>query len=176
MNKQIIKENDVDEIIPNLWLGNLKSSSNKNFIDQYKIKNIMSVMNNHHLVQKYDNINYLTIPIRDKYVCDINLNKMLNYTCEYISDCLKNKNPILIHCKNGHHRSGVIVAAFLIKYLNMDYISAVKYINNIRPLALRRDTCMNNHLFEYSEHLKNKICKNKKCNINGYFYCCCLDN
>ena len=63
---------------------------------------------------------------------------------------------ILVHCKRGHHRSGAIIASFLIKYLHLDYDSAVKYINYLRPYAMRRETNMSKHLYAYHLLISNR--------------------
>ena len=145
-------ENDVDEIIPRLWLGNYKAAYNKNFLEKYQIKHILTIMDSFDYNYKYNNINYLIIPLKDKQTCPI-IN-MFEITNEFIYNALKKKENILIHCKKGHHRSASVVAAFLIKYLEVDYDSAVMYINHIRPCSLRRDTCMTGHLLNYSKNIK----------------------
>lgn len=144
-------ENDVDEIIPRLWLGNYKAAYNKNFLEKYQIKHILTIMDFFDLNYKYDDIDYLIIPLKDKQTCSIS--NMFEKTNEFIYNALKKEENILIHCKKGHHRSASIVAAFLIKYLEIDYNSAVMYINHIRPCSLRRDTCMTQHLLNYSKKL-----------------------
>lgn len=144
-------ENDVDEVYPNLWLGNYNAAINKPFLDQYKIKYIITVMDNFDPSYIYHNITYITIPIKDSDICSINMVRMMDLTSDLIYRILKKKVPVLVHCKRGHHRSATIVAAFLIKYLKMSHHSAISYINNLRGCALRRKTCMAQWLFKYSQ-------------------------
>lgn len=161
-------EYDVNEIVHGLWLGNLKSAYDKGFLYNYKIKHILTLYEDFDYTKKYKGINYLIIPIRDKDMCnnvDTNI-KLFEQTSEFIYNALKNKENILVHCKKGHHRSGAAVAAFLIKYYKFEYENAIKYINKIRPCALRRDKCMSNDLFKYYLQIKNI----KNCNITCQKY------
>lgn len=165
-------ESDVNEIIPNLWLGNYKAAYSKEFLDNYNIKNIITIMDTFDNRYKYNNINYLCFPLKDEDTCI--LDDIFEKTNEFIYNVLKNNEKVLVHCKKGHHRSASIIAAFLMKYLEVDYMAAILYINHLRPCALRRDTCMTNNLFKY--HLKlnnikhcNRVCKS----CNNIFYCQC---
>jgi len=36
-------EHDVNEIVPNLWLGNLASAYDRGFLNNYKIKHILTI-------------------------------------------------------------------------------------------------------------------------------------
>lgn len=163
-------EYDVNEIIPGLWLGNLKSAYSKSFLDKYKITNILTLYEEFDYTKKYSNINYMIIPIRDRDLDSIKLNELFDITGQFIYQALKKKENILVHCKKGHHRSGATVAAFLIKYCKFEYEKAIKYINSLRPCALRRDKYMSKELFSYV----HPHCKNYNCNSNnGYYKCLC---
>ena len=148
-------ETDVNEIIPNLWLGNYKAAYDKSFLQKYNIKYILTIMEDFNIKYKYDTITYLNIPVKDKDTCVKNLIQLFNTTGEFINNALMKRTGVLIHCKKGHHRSASVVAAFLIKYLNIDHVSAVLYINYLRPCALKRNTCMTNGLFRYYQHINN---------------------
>lgn len=149
-------EPDVTELMPNLFLGNVKIANDKEFISNKKIGTIIRVLENDDgsrevniLSKKIESIDYHIIPIKDVDACSIDLNHILDSTSEIIKDSLKQDVPILVHCKRGHHRSAVIIGAFMIKHHSNDYITTVKYINNRRRCALRRDTCMVRALFKY---------------------------
>jgi protein-tyrosine phosphatase len=166
-------EYDVNEIIPNLWLGNYKSAYNKYFLNTYKIKNIITIMDTFDEKYKYDNITYLTIPIKDKFVCNKNMNSIFDLTSVFIEKCLQKNEPVLVHCAKGHHRSAALVVAYLIRFKKGDYVKCIEYINKLRPYALRRDTCMSKHLFRYYLLLNNKTCE-MVCSPHGTaHYCLC---
>ncbi|QKF94051.1 dual specificity phosphatase [Fadolivirus algeromassiliense] len=165
-------ENDANEIIPNLWLGNIKAAYNQEFLKTYNIKNVLTIMDDFDNKYKYNSITYLVIPIKDEHSCSKDMINIFNIATNFIYNSLQNNEPILVHCKKGHHRSAALVVAFLIKYLNVDYLLALRYINYLRPCAVRRNTCMGNHLFKYYLHINNiKTCK-IECNISNKVYNC----
>lgn len=169
-------EKDVNEVIPKLWLGNKKAAYNRQFIETHKIKNILTIMDNFDDNYKYNDIIYLVIPIRDEQVCERDMIGVFDTATSFIFNSLKNNENILIHCKKGHHRSAAIVAAFLIKYLKVDYYSSLAYINKLRPYALVRKTCMSDNLFKYYLHINNTKSCNKACGIHNRIYACkCTD-
>lgn len=165
-------ENDVSEVIPNLWLGNVKAAYNKNFLEKYKIKNILTIMDNFDNNKKFNTIKYLIIPIKDKHSCNTNMIKIFDISTLFIYNSLKNNEGILVHCKQGHHRSASLVVAFLIKYLKTDYQRALQYIKYLRPCAVRRNTCMSNNLFTYYLHINNIQSCDVKCGVDNNIYSC----
>src|SRR5579863_6165121 len=152
-------EYDVNEIIPKLWLGNFKASCNKQFLKKYNITNILTIMDNFHC--QYNNVTHLTVPLKDINACSQNMIPIFDTCTTFINNCLVNNQSILVHCKKGHHRSAAIVVAYLIKYKHWDYVKAIKYINSLRPYALRRNTCMIQKLFEYYLHINGTHCDYK---------------
>lgn len=166
-------EYDVNEVIPNLWLGNYKSACNKKFLDDYKIKNVVTIMDNFDNKCKYNDITYLTVPIKDKYVCNRDINEIFELTGLFIKRCLDKGESVLVHCARGHHRSAAVVVAFLIRYKNCDYVKCIEYIHQLRPYALRRDTCMSENLFRYYLKINNKSCQMSCKKHDTAHYCLC---
>lgn len=164
-------ENDVNEVIPNLWLGNVKSAYDKSFLDKYNITNVLTIMTDFDNRYRYNGINYFVIPIKDENSCTVNMIGIFDMSTQFIFDALRRKEGILVHCKQGHHRSAAIVAGFLIKYLRVAYLSAILYINYLRPCALVRKTCMSDNLFNYYLYLNNIKCE-KVCGFFGGVYIC----
>lgn len=165
-------EKDVNEVIPNLWLGNVSAAYDKTFLDKYKIKYILTVMDEFDDKFKYNDITYLVIPIKDKDTSSRNMNSVFDIATLFILHALQNKENILVHCRKGHHRSAAIVVAFLIKYLKVDYTSATIYINYLRPYALIRKTCMTDHAFQYYLSINNIKNCNKSCGLKNNIYTC----
>jgi hypothetical protein len=154
---------DVNEVIPRLFLGNQKSSYDEKFIRENHITHIFRVMPEFDYNKVFRTVTYIHIPIRDNATCLQNLSNVYNWISDMIAGILLNgKNDgILIHCKRGHHRSAAVIAAFLIKYLKLDYSICSRYINSMRPCALRRDSCMVLALKECSPILLTTECKNR---------------
>jgi protein-tyrosine phosphatase len=143
------KENDADEILPGLWLGNMYAAQNVNFLKQNNIKNIINVTK---IIPNYfsnSNINYIRIPIRDIEICNKNLTKIFDISSKYIYTKLKNNENILVHCKRGHQRSASIIAAFILKYCNTNLIDTLKFIKYKRKCAFYRKTCILKELVYY---------------------------
>ncbi|ARF09001.1 dual specificity phosphatase [Catovirus CTV1] len=142
-------EKDVTEIIPNLWLGNYKSALSRKFIEKRKIKYVINLTKHIPNIFQKNGVKYLNILIDDSDTCFKDQTPIFDQCCEFILNAIKRKESILVHCQKGHHRSASIVAAFLIKYLNLDYITTVSYINIKRKCALTRNSCMTQGLYQY---------------------------
>jgi len=167
-----LPEKDVNEIVPGLWLGNHVSARDKIFLDKFNIKYIINITEN--VPNLFQDIKYLRFPVRDKETCSIDTIKIFDISGRFIMNALKNGIGVLVHCKRGHHRSATIVAAFLMKYLKVNYITAIAYINYLRNCALRRKTCMMDGLFNYYLLLNGIKCKESKCGkVNNFFFCSC---
>jgi hypothetical protein len=156
------EEKDVSEIVPNLWLGNYKAAISKTFLTKFNIKYIVNITPN--VPNVFPHIEYFHIPVRDDDTCNKDLNKAFDGSTEFILNGLKNGTGVLVHCMRGHHRSASVVVAFLMRYLDVEYLRAVTYINSLRKCALVRDTCMTNALFAYSVHLRSSIADGQDCN------------
>ena len=61
-------ENDVDLIIPNLWLGNRKCALDENFIKSANIKYVVNITDGIECPFSY--ITYYHVPLRDKKMCN----------------------------------------------------------------------------------------------------------
>jgi len=162
----LFQEYDADEIIPNLWLGNYQSAFSSEFLKNHNIKNIIRIMVEFDKNNIFKGVKYYHIPIKDTDTCVPNIENIFNTCNKIIDNCLNNNEGILIHCKRGHHRSAAVVASYLIKNLKYDYEKTFKYINSLRPCALRRNCCIVRGLYKY--------CNNEYCNSNNKYisnYC-----
>ena len=141
-------ENDMDHIQNQIWLGNKESAFNYDKLMYHNIHYVINCTPN--LPNMFENkgVKYYRVPIHDKEVCDLSYSKqMYEYilgSFNFIDEALKNNSGVLVHCKKGHHRSANIILFYLIYKYNMGYINALMMINQIRPTALVRNTCINN--------------------------------
>lgn len=164
-------ENDMDLIIPNIWLGNYRAAYNKEELDKHNINYIINVTDK--IKSPFKDKKYLVIPIKDKNICGINnqsyiMQNILN-SFKFIDEAIKNNSQVLIHCRKGHHRSANLVLFYLIYKYNIGYIPAMIYINSIRKYALIRNTCINKWGIEVY-----KLIINYKYNINHNNHHCQL--
>jgi hypothetical protein len=139
---------DVSEVLPNLWIGSYKAAISNSFIIKYNIKYIINLTDD---IPNYfkEKITYLNQPLFDKDVCYNDLTDKFDVMSQFIYRALHEKTGILVHCKNGQHVSASVIAAFLIKYIKLDYVASIIYINSIRKHALTKNTCMLNSVFKY---------------------------
>ena len=138
-------ENEMDEIVKGIYLGNYRAGYNKEELDKHNIKYIINITDK--IECPFDDIKYLYIPIRDKYSCSSKTSYYIirNYlkAFDFINNALDNGHNILIMCARGHSRSASIVLFYLIYKYHLSYIEALLYIKHIRPKALNRPLCMN---------------------------------
>lgn len=134
-------ENDADQIIPNLWLGNYKAALDLNFLLTHKIKYIVNITVD--VPCPYKHINYAHLPIRDLVACNNqSMIHEIDQLVDFIHHGLTHHVGVLVHCKEGHHRSASIVMAFLMKYGSLCYDHSQEYVKSKRPNALKRKTCV----------------------------------
>ena len=117
----------------NIWdLNEIKSSG---------IASILSVNNGeaaHESMLTNIGIAYSNIPMSsnapardgDKEICLNNLPKAM----EFIRENLAN-GPVLIHCRSGKDRTGMVMAAYLIEFEEYNAIKAMEEVITVRPIA-----------------------------------------
>ncbi len=126
---------DANEIIPRLWLGNVRASKDENFI---RIKNIQVVFN---CTKNLEFSPIIPIKYRIPVDDDLTENEIRNMELwsneiafKIMSEYLDGKT-ILVHCFAGMQRSAASVAFFLIAFLRMRALEAMKMIKEKRPIA-----------------------------------------
>lgn len=153
---------NVNQIIPRLYLGNYKAALDYNFIVDNKIDIIVNCTPNIPFIelpcQSNVNLEFIRIPVEDSLL-EKDLLLMEHYfkiLIPYLHTCYKENKTILIHCYAGKQRSGIVVAALLKllldsksitlddNYLNQSYYTnskkaqfynIINYILSKRPQA-----------------------------------------
>ena len=83
-------------------------------------------------------LNYACIPMSenapprhgDKELCLLNLPKAFQYIKNHIS-----KGVVLIHCRSGKDRTGLVMAYFMCKEYGLSVKQAMDYVLQVRPIA-----------------------------------------
>ena len=137
-----------DNIIDNIYIGNVYDAHNIDKLNDLNIKNIISA------VTGFDNIydesfNHLSLNLIDNESQDI-----IHYfeiTNHYIDNIIsknissaseKNKNKVLIHCICGVSRSVTILLAYIIKKYNYTPQYALKIVQKKRAISKPNENFM----------------------------------
>lgn len=124
-----------NEIIPRLWLGNAKSSTDPSFIQQQGIKVVFNCTKNlpfstlipiQYRIPVDDNLQEEEIRNMELWASEIAYRMIYEY---------QQGHTILVHCAAGMQRSAASVAFFLISYGRMHAAEAMRYIKERRPIA-----------------------------------------
>ena len=121
--------NDMDEIIPNLYLGNIASSKNTAKLKELGIKKILSVIeSNAPSYKKEDNFNHKVISVYDTVRENI---------VQYFGECLnfiKGEEKVLVHCMAGASRSAAVVIAYIMWNQKKELYEAYNLVKEKRSM------------------------------------------
>jgi hypothetical protein len=129
------REANAHQIIPHLWLGNAKASMDEDFIRQENITVVFNCTKNlpfspiipiKYRVPVDDNLEEEEIRNMELWSGEISFKMMTEY--------LEGKT-ILVHCMAGMQRSAASVAFFLISFLKIRALDAMKMIKEKRMIA-----------------------------------------
>jgi len=115
------------EIIPNLWFGNITSSTNNDFKSLITVNNLINCEKDLHYLGNYKEYNE---PLKKNFqMFEINkMDEYLDECTEFININLKNNNTVFVLCDNGTQKSPTIILAYLIRYAKLSIESAIKCI------------------------------------------------
>ena len=125
-----------NEIIPNLFLGDITSSKNKEF---YESVNIGMVVNCSKTIPFLEGGNFkkVRVPVDDNLQEEEiqNLAKWSPKIIRQIWEEYRKGTTILVHCHAGMQRSAAVVAMFLIFYQRCTHREAMSRIKKRRPIV-----------------------------------------
>lgn len=135
MNLGIPFSNNADQILPNLWLGNLKAAHDEQFLKNADIQVVFNATKDapfHSSIRRR-----YRVPVDDNLQeSEIRNMELWSYEIVYkLMKEYKEGRPILVHCHAGMQRSPAIVAMFLMTLYRMSADQAKAYIRNKRPIA-----------------------------------------
>jgi hypothetical protein len=131
----MISSDDVNEILPRLWLGNARASMDEDFIRQNNVSVVFNCTKNLPFSPM--------IPIKYRIPVDDNLEEEEIRNMELwsgeiaykmMSEYIEGKT-ILVHCMAGMQRSAASMAFMLISFLKLRALDAMKMIKEKRRIA-----------------------------------------
>jgi rhodanese-related sulfurtransferase len=127
-----------NEIIPNLFLGDITASKNREF---YKSVNIGMVVNCSKTIPFLEGGSFkkVRVPVDDNLQDEEirNLTKWSPKIIRQIWDEYKKGTTILVHCHAGMQRSAAVVAMFLMFYQRCTHKEAMDRIRKRRPIVFQ---------------------------------------
>ena len=132
-----MSRNNADEIIPRLWLGNVRASQDEDFIRRENIDVIFNCTKD--LPFLYDIPKQYRVPVDDN-LQEEEIRNLKLWSPEIAHKLLTLYNQghtILVHCYAGMQRSAACVAIFLIALKHMNGQDAMKYIRSRRSVAFQ---------------------------------------
>ena len=148
---------DATEILPNLWLGNVRSSMDLNFI---KKKNICVVFNCTKNLPFCDSIPIkYRIPVDDNLEEDEIRNMELwapEITFKMMSE-YRSGRPVLVHCMAGMQRSAASMAMMLIAHLGISAEEAIKLIKDRRKIAFFPSANFGRSIMAFQKYFHGEI-------------------
>lgn len=120
------------DVMQGLYMGSQDVAGDENILKQNKITHIVSLGVN---VVQFSDICYQYVDILDLPETDII--SVANQCFSYISDARGCGGSVLIHCNAGVSRSAAVIIAYLMKYNNLSFDQAYKYLKakreSVRP-------------------------------------------
>lgn len=127
--------NNADQIIPNLWLGNLRAAQDETFLRNAGIQVVFNCTKDapfHPSIRRR-----YRVPVDDNLQQDeIRNMELWSYEIVYkMVNEYKEGRPILVHCHAGMQRSPAVVAIFLMVIYRMSLDQAKAFLKQRRPIV-----------------------------------------
>lgn len=122
----------INEIVPNLYLGDFASAANRDTLIENGFTHIVTVILG--VDEMFpDDFNYLILPLRDVRSEDIY--SVFPESYNFIRSALDQGGKVLVHCMAGASRSATIVAAYLVKEFGLTADQAIDFLQNKRNVV-----------------------------------------
>lgn len=120
---------DVDQILPNLYLGDVNSTNNESNLRAHGITGILRVMGSKDLrFDCFKNIAYHEIDIHDSPTADIKSACIESH--KFIESICSKGGKVLVHCRAGASRSATVVISYLMKHKQISFKDALDEVRS----------------------------------------------
>ena len=121
-----------NEILPNLFLGGVKSTEQQSELDQMGITHILSLGVEARSAPT-NLVKNVFIDVDDHELADIFPH--LPGAVEFIGQALESGGKVLVHCFAGSSRSGSCVIAYIMKPQKKPYFDSLRFVQSKRSLV-----------------------------------------
>ncbi len=105
-------KNDLDLIIPNLYLGNVSAAKDNELLKNLNITHVLTIEDRSLDSSQYKVLEkYKFKKLADMHNC--NILEVLEECLEFIDEAIKESKNILVHCYMGMSRSATLVMAYI---------------------------------------------------------------
>tara|TARA_Y100001960_G_C14660137_1_gene820364 strand:+ start:609 stop:1340 length:732 start_codon:yes stop_codon:yes gene_type:complete len=123
---------DIHEVYPNLFMGNLSTVFNKKLLKDNQITHIVSVISG--FKPPYpDDFNYYVIDALDEPTFD--MYQYFDDSTFFIESAHKNLRKVYVHCMCGVSRSSTIIVAYLMDKMKKKPDEIITYLQSIRSVV-----------------------------------------
>ncbi|KAJ3083009.1 hypothetical protein HK102_001329 [Quaeritorhiza haematococci] len=151
---------DMQEILPNLWLGPYSCSRKLDVLKSRQITHILVIrdVNERHIVREIFPGEFVYHVIE---VSDSPLQNLIPYFPEakaFIDSALQSGGRVFVHCNGGISRSPAFVVAYVMESQKIDFQTAFQYVQNKR-FCMNPNEGFKLQLKEYEPifHARNEI-------------------
>ncbi|CAF0741481.1 unnamed protein product [Rotaria sordida] len=147
-----------------LYLGGLKSLSNRVRLTRLKITHILSIVfipPAKNLIPS--NIKHLFLKADDNIA--FNIRQYFEQACEFIEEARQSKGCVLVHCVCGVSRSTTLCCAYLMKYHSMSVEQALVQLRSRRHIIQPNNGFLR-QLVLYDEQLQKEHYNHDKTTLN----------
>jgi protein-tyrosine phosphatase len=121
------------EMLPNLWITDVKMALNQRFLRDNQIEVAINCTKDRPFSSKEGLVCH-RLPINDtgQYHDTVNLYQYLPKITSVLGKYYYQRQPIIVYCEDGRQRAPTVIAAFIMRFLGMDWPNAVKMIQSKR--------------------------------------------
>ena len=156
-SQQRYRDEDADEIIPGVWIGNRETALNGDWLAKH---NIQAVFNCTKTIEFHSSVPYqYRVPVDDN-LQPAEIRNMELWAPEIAFKIIREFNagrPILIHCHAGMQRSTTACAFFLMVLTGRPLIQVMYLIQSKRKIAFRPSANFASALRAFEERVRSEI-------------------
>ena len=119
----------MNNILPNLWLGDIEASQDLEALNEHKIQYIVSILAQREFLVPTTHHLLLTLNDGEPFS-----NESLEKGVSFIKNAIAKKEGVLVHCMAGISRSTTLISAYLMKELHYTPYEAIRYLQEKREI------------------------------------------